>query len=181
MRTHKLQLDFQPRRDSERWAGIALLAFALAFIADLGWSWSELRTQLAHKEQRMSVLHAALAGAPVRSTPPRKISPEELGAARDTIQRIALPWDRLFRALESVQATEVALISIQPDAAAGRAIISGEARDYAAVLAYVEQLQQTQVLRDVHLVKHEQQTANPDGTGGRRAVAFALSAAWAAA
>lgn len=115
---------------------------------------------------------------PGRTTAP----PEELQAARETIQRIALPWERLFGALESVRSDAVTLTAIEPDAAAGRALVSGEAPDLGAVLAYLQQLRQADGLRDVHLLRHEARRAGSNNrvAGTQGGIAFTVSTAWSA-
>ena len=178
-KTRSLQLDFRGGRPGGYWAGWALLAMAVAFAIDLGASYFSLRGAVSQKEDSLAVLSHELR----ISVPSRPVSKEEVTMARETIQRIALPWDRLFGALEAAASTAsgtgagtgsepVALIAIEPDPQAGTVLISGEGRDYAAALGYLQQLRQSKALSAVHLVKHEVQ--NTPG----RPVAFTVSAAW---
>ena len=89
-------------------------------------------------------------------------------------QRLSLPWDQLFRALESAASDKVALAAIEPDPRAGTVTISGDGKDYLAALSYVLNLSRTEGLERVQLVRHEQKN---EGGG---AVSFAVSAAWGA-
>jgi hypothetical protein len=95
-------------------------------------------------------------------------------AARQTVERLSLSWDNLFAALEQSPGEEVSLLSIEPDARSGTALISGEGKDYAAVLRYVAKLGEAKTLKDVYLVRHEMRPA----PGSRRPMLFSVSASW---
>jgi hypothetical protein len=160
-----LDIDFvrAPRRIA--WAGRVLLAAAVAVAADTGWTYFQLRESLQAGQGR-------LAAAQPRAVP-RKVAPEELAAARETVQRLALPWAQLFAALESAAGPHVALLAIEPDARTGKVTISGDSKDYLAALTYVLNLRRAEGLAEVELVRHEQKSDDP-----ARPVSFAISASW---
>lgn len=162
----RLELDFGAARGAAPWAGRVLLAVAVAFALDVGISYHTARRSLESHE-------ASLAAAQPRSRPQRKVSPEEVALVRDTVQRLGTPWERLFGALESAADDKVALLGIEPDAKSGTVLITGDSRDYLAVLTYVLNLSQAEALRNVHLVRHEAKPNDPNG-----AVRFTVSAAW---
>lgn len=81
--------------------------------------------------------------------------------AEQVIDRLALPWDTLFRAIEGAAGQRVALLSMEPDARKGEVALGGEAADYAAVIDYVERLGQPGLLQGVHLVRHELREDEP--------------------
>lgn len=161
----KLEIDFV-RRARGPWAARALLALALAMTADTGLSFFHARASLARNE-------AQLAQAERRGAAPRKLPPEELAAVRETLERLATPWERLFGALETASSDQVALLGIEPDAKAGTVVITGDSKSYLAALSYVLNLSQAEGLTGVQLVRHEAQANDPRG-----AVSFAVSAAW---
>jgi Tfp pilus assembly protein PilN len=101
------------------------------------------------------------------------VGAQELALARETIDRLATPWDRLFGALESAASDKVALLGLEPDAKAGTVTISGDSKDYLAVLSYVLNLSQTNALGRVQLVRHEVKSSEP-----QRPVSFVVSAGW---
>ena len=163
----RLDLDFAARGRRSPWAGAVLFAVALAVAGDAAWSYVHARRQLAQAEvllARAQPRHAARAVA---------ATPEELAAARDTVQRLALPWPGLFGALESAASDDVALLAIEPDARSGKVTISGDSKDYLAALAYVLNLSRSEALSGVELVRHEVKQNDP-----RHPVAFSVSAAW---
>jgi hypothetical protein len=165
----RLELDFRRGRASAPWAGRLLLALAVAFAADVAWSYRDIRQAVDGAKQ-------ALARAEPRVAPARGVTPAEIATARDTVERIGLPWERLFHAVESAASDDISLAGIEPDAKAGTVLISGEGKDYLAALTYVLNLGREEALERVQLVRHEAKAK--DGQG---AVTFAISAAWSAA
>jgi hypothetical protein len=173
MRTMRpLELDFGRSRGKAPWAGWALLALAALFVLDLGQGYHEARTAQAEAEARLArVTRTADSGRP--GARPRAATPEEIAAARDTYHRLAMPWDRLFGALEAAATDRVILVAIEPDAKSGTVTISGEGKDYPAVLDYIVRLREAPTLSGAHLVKHEARQNGP-----QMSVAFSVAAAW---
>lgn len=173
MTVRRLELDFLRSGRRPGWAAWALLAIALAFALDLGRSWTALTGEIERKE----ALLAARTGEPRRGELVRVSSEPlhegELAAARDTLRRLSVPWDTLFRALEAAQTERAWLLSIEPDVENGTVTLTGEARDYLAALSYVANLEQQKALSRVHLAKHETRPTDP-----QRPLAFVLSASW---
>lgn len=64
-------------------------------------------------------------------------------------------WRPLFDALEQVASTDIELLQFQPDKVAGRVYLSGEARDEAALAAFLEALSSQTALKNVHLTYQE--------------------------
>jgi hypothetical protein len=161
----RLSLDFAARRRRSPWAGAVLFAVALAVAGDAAWSYVHARRTLAQAETLLARAH------PRHAT--RAVAPEELAAARDTVQRLALPWPGLFGAIESAASEDVALLAIEPDPRGGKVTISGDSKDYLAALTYVLNLSRSEALSRVELVRHEVKQDDP-----RHPVAFSVSAAW---
>lgn len=171
MTMQELELDFRRTRTATPWMGRVLLAVALAFSADLGVSYYSVRQAVAQKE-----LQLAKAGRPANiPATAHRPSPEELALARETIQRLSLPWNALFNALEATPGDKVALLAIQPDAKSGTVVISGEGEDYPAVLDYVSALGRARALSRVHLIQHELRQDD------KQRLAFSISAIWGGA
>jgi hypothetical protein len=166
MSMKKLEINFVGRGARSPWAGRVLLAVALALSLETAVSYKDLRASL-------ELNNAKIAAARPRGAPPARVSAEETAAVRETVNRLGLPWDRLFSALESAATDKVALLGIQPDPQAGTVVISGDSKDYLAALSYVLNLSQAPALSQVQLVRHEAKSNDPQG-----AVSFAVSAAW---
>jgi Tfp pilus assembly protein PilN len=161
----RIELNFAGRERRSPWAGAVLLAVALAVAGDAAWSYANARRTVVQAETLIARSHPHAA--------PRAVPPEEIAVARDTVQRLALPWPRLFGAIESAASDDVALLAIEPDPRAGKVTLSGDSKDYLAVLAYVLNLSRSDALSSVELVRHEVKQNDP-----RHPVAFAVSAAW---
>jgi hypothetical protein len=166
-----LELDLHAARARSPWPGRVLFAVALAFAAQVSVSYSNLQDSVHSAEAQLA--HEAGSADSARRAPASAASPEELRAARETIARLSLSWDELFGALESSAATDVALLSIEPDSRGGTVLVTGEAQDFAAALRYVGRLDTAKSLRGAHLVKHELRQGD-----ARRPLVFTASARW---
>jgi hypothetical protein len=96
--------------------------------------------------------------------------------------RVALelgaPWTRLLAELEAASRDsngQVAVLSIEPDAAKHQVRISGESADLPLALAYVQRLQASPLMRYPMLDSHEVRSDDP-----QHPVRFALTAEWRA-
>ena len=164
-----LRIDFCRSPSAPRWVAPLLLAVAVAFAGDVGISFFDSHSKMKKNE-------AALARLDPRSyKPARNASPEEVALARETVQRLSMPWEKLFGALESAADEQVALLAIEPDPRAGTVVISGDSKDYLAALTYVLNLSRAEALSHVQLARHEVKSNDP-----QKPVAFSVSAAWSA-
>ena len=161
----RIELDFIRRAPRSRWAGRVLLAVALGVTGDMAFTFTQLERAVKSNE------------AVVARAQPRKalqsVSNEELALARDTVERLGLPWSKLFAALEAAANDQVALLAIEPDTKSGTVKITGDSKDYLAALGYVLNLSQAEALSNVQLVRHQVKQNDP-----QRPVAFSISAAW---
>lgn len=161
----RLDLDFASHGRAHRWAGPLLLAIALGVSGDMGWRYVELQRSVKSAEAQVARAQPRRAAASVSS--------EEVTQAKETVDRLGLPWAKLFSALEAAASDQVALLAIEPDAKSGKVLISGDSKDYLAALSYVLNLSKTSGLADVQLVRHEVKKNDP-----QHAVSFQVSAAW---
>jgi len=158
-----LHIDFGAHRQRSPWIGRVMLAGAALVALDAGLSYHTAKSTLGENQARLAQR------TPARNAP--KVSPQEVAAARETVQRLTLPWDDLFSAIESVASDKVALAAIEPDPRNGTVTISGDSKDYLAALSYVLNLSHSEGLDRVQMVRHEQKNEG---------VSFAVSAAWSA-
>jgi type IV pilus assembly PilN-like protein len=166
-----LTLDYV--REPIVWPGWLLLLAALAVAGETGHSYWAAKAQLAE-------LQAASGGAPRRAQSklvhktayPGPLK-ENLAYANSVVQNLALPWDMLFKTVEGTGNVPVALLAVQPDAQKGMVRISGEAKDYAAVLTYLARLDGSGSLRNVHLLSHQLKQDDP-----QRPLLFTIAASW---
>lgn len=169
-----LELDFQRPRRPSRAVQAVLLIIALAFAGDVGWNYLQTREELESLRARLATRPAQRTGeAALPKIAAQPVSDEEYAFARDTIRRLATPWDTLFRALESARIDTVSIVSVEPDPAERTVLIQGVAKDYLAALSFVANLREQRALAQVHLVRHE--TASPEP---RRPLQFSVTASW---
>src|SRR4051812_34085984 len=165
----RIELDFVRRRPASRWAGRVLLAVAIGIAGEMGFTFVQVERSVKSNEavvaRAASSRHARKAVQPV--------SAEEVAAARETVDRLGLPWTKLFAALEGAASEDVALLAIEPDTKSGTVTISGDSKDYLSALAYVLNLSRADTLSHVQLVRHEVKQNDP-----QRPVSFSISAAW---
>ncbi|HSO06741.1 MAG TPA: hypothetical protein VLW45_05855 [Pelomicrobium sp.] len=164
----RLELDFRAR--PPLWPVVALLAVAAFVLFDAGWRYAELRRELARLERP----EADPAGGPRMAA----AGPEAgagVRAARNVIADLTLPWNTLFAGLERslTEDRDAALLALQPDTQKGLVNITGEARDYPSVLAFMVRLEAGRTVDGVHLLSHEVRQDDP-----QRPYVFRLAAQW---
>lgn len=169
-----LRLDFRRRRRPARLPGILLLLAGLAAAAVLGAAYEQTRRDMALLEDALAELSRAAA----RRSAPRqpgdvRLLGEQIRRANLVLGQLGTPWDELFSLLESAHNRDIALLAIEPDAARGSVRITAEARQVAAMHAYLGRLRATRKLSQVLLQSHQIQLQDPD-----KPVRFTLAARW---
>lgn len=152
--------------------GVLLLAMSAALAAGLVGRYQELADGLEAAERRIQRLTKASAPEqPVRGS--REALAQEVRRVNEAALRLTIPWEELFRAVESAADKRVALLALQPNFQKRELKISAEAEDFGAIRRYIEQLESGSALAEVRLVSHEVVT-QPSAT----AIRFELAATW---
>ena len=166
-----------------RWPGVVLvlllaIAVGIAYAA-LTEQTLQLQT-LAQRQQQLLARRGTEHPAPAQTSmqrlpakPAVKLSQPEQKAAEKIVQQLNVRWFDLLQALEAKQVPEVTLLQLLPDANRGQFVLSGEAKNYQALLKYVSQLQTVTVLDQVHLQKHQVNESHP-----QRPVSFEIQGGW---
>ncbi|HWH47037.1 MAG TPA: hypothetical protein VN664_04485 [Burkholderiales bacterium] len=168
-----LELDFVAGSRRGSWLGIALLAVAALATAKVADIYAESRREVGQIEARIARMERRVNG--ITSDAPKldDATIQEIRHANQVIDQITLPWDRLFRAVESVANNRVALLGITPDQKAGSVELSAEAADVEAMFDYVKRLQRAPSLARVYLLNHQVNARDP-----QRPVRFTVTASW---
>lgn len=168
MKAARLELDYlaPPRRAV--WPGLLILAVALAIGAHLGLRYSDAKQALVRVETETGLLSPER--RPVRALPRERLQAESK-AAEVVVRQLTVPWAGLVATLEKAATREVALLQLQPDADQRRLRLTAEARDRNAMFAYVQRLEGSAALAEVHLVSHQVQNEDP-----QRPIQFSLQA-----
>jgi hypothetical protein len=172
-----LRLDYQHSSRPFPWLGLGMLASALLALALMGGYYRELsqriewwETRVDHDERQSS--HRARALRPATAEAAREQA-LEVQHANQVLRQLSLPWDTLFRAVESSGSKNVALLSMEPDIRKGTVTISAEAKNFDAMLEYIRQLGKRDVFGSVLLQNHQVQQADPE-----KPIRFSLLAVW---
>lgn len=156
-----LAIDFAEvarRRASPRL--VALLCASALMLAAFALH-SDLQLEATRLDGRLSGLHsphAGNAGLPARVDEDLR---RKVRQANEVIDRLALPWDRLFRAVEGAATSRVVLLGIAPDARAGSVQITGEATGPEAMFDYVQRLDEQPELVGIFLLQHQLEERRP--------------------
>ncbi len=155
-------------------SGLALLLAGVAVTLLLAYQYRTLTVETARWETRAATLEkGARHAAPVPSAVELQRTSAEINHANEVVGQLTLPWEDLFEAVEAANSDKVALLGIEPDARKHTVKITGEAKDLAAMLDYVRQLEQQPALTQVHLEHHQVQEQDPE-----KPVHFVVVATW---
>lgn len=171
----RLDLDYQQFSPRSAWAGWVLLAMVVVFATDLGLSYAAVRSRLAVKEAelvKISRERPAVMTASRRQVDIADLQ-RELTFAQGIINRLAIPWNDLFDALEAANTDSVALLTVEPEPDSGALQLTGEAKDFPALLTYISRLESNKFFGKVGLTRHEIRRIDP-----QRPLFFTVSAAW---
>jgi hypothetical protein len=170
-----LELDYVRRWYGDERTGRWLLALALLVLATLGGFLWHVNSQINRFHGEVGRIEQSLREqtGQLRPLSPRELE-EHLASARVVMRRLSLPWDALFRAIESADAKSVALLTIQPNPERRTLAISGEAKGFEHVLEYIRQLERSDPLVNVHMTNHKVEQQDP-----QKPVRFTLLADWA--
>jgi hypothetical protein len=170
-----LELDYVRRWYGDDRTGRWLLVLGLLVLAAVGGYLWRLNAQIDRFHGEVGRIEQSLRqqSGQVRPLSAREVE-TQLAAARVVMRQLSLPWEALFRAVESADARNVALLTIQPNAERRTLAISGEAKAFEHVLEYVRQLERSDPLVNVHLTNHKIEQQDP-----QRPVHFTLVADWA--
>jgi len=162
------------KRPVVRWPGYLLLAMAIVAAAWVSYDYFAVSRRLADAEVAVSRLERRVArGQETAPTIQDSGNNTVVQRAGEIVRKLSVRWDRLFEALESLRHEQVALLSVEPDAANGSVRLLAEAKDTSAMLEYLEQAQESGVLTSVVLGNHQVVEQNP-----YRPVRFAFSGTW---
>ena len=174
-----MQLTFlAPPAARGRVAAVLLLSFAAGAAALTARQHEHLQQQLESLQAQHTRLLARVADPRVPATAPSSrpldaATARRLAQARAVVEPLAVPWEPLFAALESVPTRGVQLQELVPDAAARTLRLAGEAPSLPVVLAYMDRLAAQPLLGQVHLV-----SSQPLEREGAAVLGFALLATW---
>jgi hypothetical protein len=168
---HRLELDYASSNSYSRWIGIIMLALATIIGAKLADVFVSVKRESIQLEVRMA--RDATPKQPRSTTGLSEAMVREIRHANEVIEQLALPWDHLFRAVDSAASDKVALLGLIPDLKSGTVEIDGEAVNLDAMFDYVKRLQRQSSLTRVYLVNQRVNEGDP-----QRPIHFTVTASW---
>jgi hypothetical protein len=177
MAMRALQLDYQRVHRPVPWLGLAILVAALAGLAALAAYHQSLTRQLRFwQDQADGIARQSAQRAPAsrpHSEQAARAQLLEVRSANQVVLALDVPWNALFKAVETAGGKGIALLSLEPDTQKGTIKISGEAKDLDVLLEYVKRLSASDVFSGVFLQTHQVQRDVPE-----KPLRFALLAHW---
>ena len=167
-----LDLDFE-RRPRPQAASYLLLLAGGAFASIVATQYQDVSGELEAQRESLRQVQSGprqAAGSVPRSA---KQQDERMAAARVVLSHLTVPWETLFRGLESVDEKDVALLSMIPDAEKQQIKLTLEAKNLNAMLSYHRKLQENPTFKEVSLGEHEIVQQDP-----YRPVRFSVTATW---
>lgn len=170
----RIELNFAARRPAAglvRWLWLVPGLVSLAGAATWErWYWQPLQ---AGREMELRAAQGAAGTADTAA----KIDVTQLAAewrqAAAVAEQLNRPWERLFASLEAEAGRPVAILLLEPDAGKGQLVLTAEARDFEAMLAYYRRLQQQEALSAVVLQTHQ-----VNRQAAEKPVRFRITAQW---
>lgn len=175
-----LQLDFRrPAVSGGRWIGWGALLVAVMGVVAVSEAYGEAaqihalaqsrHDQLEARSQQRNPGRDRLRNAEMADAQTQA----DMRQANAVIDRLVVPWDGLFDAIEGADAQGLGLLALTPNARDRTLQLVGEARTMDELLAYVERMAMQSGLRQVHLQSYS--VAARDGVP---VVSFTLAATW---
>lgn len=101
------------------------------------------------------------------------ISPKQIKDTQLVVNTLSMPWNELLNGVEKSSLDDVALLSLQPDGKKQQLVLTGEAKNLPAVLAYIDRLENQPMLEKAYLQKH-----GVSETDKEKPVQFTILAVW---
>lgn len=172
-----ISLDYIRPLPRRRTASLVLLTLASVFTIYLWHAYQEINTST-------EFLEAKIATQPRYQTEPKMNNLQPSSESQTTqietthvqhvMSQLSLPWEKIFDTLEDNSTSNVALLSITPNADQRSISLHGEAVNLDALLIYIEKLQNTKFLTSVYLLNHQIQTQDP-----KKPILFQIITQWA--
>ena len=101
------------------------------------------------------------------------VSSQQLKQLREDFDVLATPWNELLDSIEQSDMPDIALLGIDPSVKKQQLILTGEAKNLATILQYINKLSQQATLSQVVLQKHV-----VNETVNEKPVSFSIIAKW---
>ncbi|NHZ32155.1 hypothetical protein [Massilia rubra] len=152
-----LHFNFAPK-PRQPYIAYAFLAAALLLASYTGWCYLTGAAAQTSADARLSRGVGALSAGTVESAAKpiaAQESSDDLAYERDVNDRLSVPWDALFREIESSVDDEVVLLGVESNSGRGTVSFIAEARSLNAMIAYARRLRTGNLLYEVEIMSHK--------------------------
>ena len=176
---HPLRLNYTNAAVLWTRQGIAWLGIGLALVALTGTYYGHLAEETARATEG---LESARQLTDQERMGKEKLSGElknfraEIKESQAVLERLTIPWDPLFVAVEMVGARHsdrIALMAIHPDVGERRVLIDGRSADLDVLLDFVTQLTEFDIISHAYLSHHQREEKDQS-----KPVRFSIVAEW---
>jgi hypothetical protein len=165
----------QQHRYTKHIIGVLLLVAAIVGLAMQTWEYFKLYNEAevwkADQHRLRHILTTTNDKSPLDSN---EYLRTELQLSNRIIDKLNMPWDALFTAIETTADKQAILLGVEPDAERREVVLTGEAKDATAMLSYIRELRSAPVLKNAYLTAHQINLQDP-----QRPVHFTIDANWA--
>ncbi len=171
---NRLRLDYQRSMKPFPLAGTILLSGAVALSILTGDYYHHLTVSISEWEDSLNKFEQT-SGVRVRDSAHQEMrgAPLDIKQANEVLRQLTLPWESLFRAVESSTDREVTLLGMEPDIEKHIVNVSCEAKNISAMLSFIRRLETRPEFGSVYLQSHQIQEVDPE-----KPVRFSLIAFW---
>ena len=164
------RLDFMARAPRP-WAGLVLCIAAAGLLVTAAASAWQLERD---NRDRLALVNER--AARLLPPPPRKLTEAErvrLAQATRVAGELRAPWADLLATFEEHGKSDIGLLKLEPDAKAGIVRVTGQARNTAALFAYLRELEADARLTQVALTTQQSERETPG-----QPLRFVIQAGW---
>jgi hypothetical protein len=136
------------RRPIFGWTALACTFFIFLIVAAAGHRQRVRNSERAELQARRATASAESARLRPAARP---VSADETKQTEALWEERAFPWEGVFEAIEAAASEDIELLDFSPDKQHKRFVLRGEARDHAALLAYLGALSSQPRLRNVYV------------------------------
>lgn len=171
----RLEMNFAADRAGSRWTRGLLLVGVAACLFAL-WQRETLLAGIEAQREALGRVEKARSQQEFRLTAAQREDPKALAEARGLVQTLQRPWGVMLDAVQAAARPDLQITRLQPDTAAHRLLVSGQADSSEAFLGFVERLRRAPEWAVVDPVSQEQREGA--AIPGARAVSFQLALEW---
>jgi Tfp pilus assembly protein PilN len=175
----KVGIDFAPpglvrsvlRTPRPAWAMLSAVVVLAAALAFMHIAVTNRQSEIGQLQAQSQARTAAPVRAPIVARPP--VPEAQAAAVNAAVLQLNLPWRALHDAVQAGTPANIALLALEPDARKSTLRITAEAKSSDDMIAYVEQLKNSEWFSGVLLSRHEINEQDPN-----RPIRFQLDAQW---